>query len=372
MIYLASFAVSAVLAHFAAKQKNKPLFYLLSFFSVAVVILVAGLRDFSIGIDTISYFEKKLYWDGAIKSATFRDYILFYIDSGYGEPLFAALVGIVSQFTGDYSVFLTLVHAVIIICVYVGAMRLKEWVNPAIVLLIFYFFFFNHSLNGIRQYMAMALIFAFFADLLQKKYLKFFIAVLVALTIHTISIVALGFIALHLIMYHPKMPFTLRQREIGISALLGLAILGFKPLVYIAVKLGILNKRYFYIFQSNVEPAIIIALIVVMGLAAVFYFRKDITARCEHSEFFIMCSVCYLLLLMLTFFVALTKRIAIVFGMADMVTLALIQSSQTEKRKKILVTVGILGVAFVYWFYVYIFRNASHTFPYNFFFLTEV
>ena len=372
MIYLVCFAVSAVLAHLAGKTENKKLFYFFSVLSVSVVVLLAGLRDFSIGVDTVSYMEKKLYWDGAIKSATFRDYILFYIDSGYGEPIFATLVGIVAQFTGNYSIFLTIVHAIIVICVYIGAIRLKKWVNPEIVLLIFYFFFFNHSLNGIRQYMAMAIIFAFFADLLEKKYLKFFLAIILALTIHTISVVAFGFIALHFIMYNEKIPFTLRQREIGVIVLLGLAVFGFKPLVYIAIKLGVLNKRYGYIFENNVEPALIIILIVLAGLAAAFYFRKEIAEKCEHSEFFIMCSVCYLLLLMLTFFVALTKRIAIVFGMADMVTLALVQSSPTEKKKKILATAGVLGIAFVYWFYVYIFRNASQTFPYNFFFLTEV
>lgn len=368
MIYIACFAVSALFAWLANnKAKNKIMFYIFSAVSIAVVVLLAGLRDFSIGIDTENYMTRALYWDGAIKSATLTDYIYKYIISGYGEPFFALMIGIIAQFTGNFKVFLTLAHLVIITCVYIGAFRLRKHINPEWVLIVFYFFFFNHSLNIIRQYMAMAIVFAFFADILEKKYIRFCLIILLALQFHTISVVAFGLLIVHIILYVPQKIGTMFQRKAALTVVLLIGVLGFSPLVRIAMKIGVLNKRYEFIFdEEKIEPALIIALCVIVGLAAAFYFRKEMRAKSDCYDYFVMCSICYLILLMLTFTVASTKRIALYFGMADMVTLALIESAQTDKKKKWMVRAGILGMAFVYWFYVYVFRGASETIPYIF------
>ena len=364
MVYIACFAVSAFFAWLAKKTGSKTKFILFSVISISVTVLLAGLRDFSIGIDTENYMTRTLYWDGAIKSATLTDYIYKYIISGYGEPFFALLIGVVAQFTGDFKIFLSIAHLVIVTGVYIGAFRLKKYVNPEIVLLIFYLFFFNHSLNVIRQYMAMAIVFAFFADILERKYIRYCIAVVVALQFHTISVVAFGLLAVHIILYVPKKIGTVFQRSAVLAVLLAAAVLGFSPLVRLAIKLGFLNGRYAFIFEGEIEPAVIIMLCVAAGLAGAFYFRREMREKCPFYDYLIMCSVCYMILLILTFFVASSKRIALYFGMADMVTLALIESSQTDKKKRMLVRAGILGMALIYWVYVYAFRGASATVPY--------
>lgn len=368
MIYIACFAVSTFFAWLANKKaKNKIWFYALSIVSIAIVALLAGLRDPSIGIDTEHYMTKHLYWDGAIKSATLSEYVYEYVVSGYGEPFFALLIGIVSQFTGSFPAFLIICHTIIIGCVYFGAFRLREHINPEIVLIIFYLFFFNHSLNVLRQYMAMAIVFLFFADILEKKYLKFCLGVLLALQFHTISLVAFGLLVVHIILYVPQKIGTIFQRKAALTVLLAAGVIGFSPLVHLAMKFGFLNKRYKFIFESEkIEPAVIIMLIVAVGLFAAWYFRREMREKSQHYDYFVMCSICYLILLGLTFTVSSSKRIGLYFGFADMATLALMESAQTDKKKKWLVRAGIVGMAFVYWFYVYIFRGASATFPYIF------
>lgn len=364
MVYIACFSVSAFFAWLAKKTVSKTKFILFSVISISITVLLAGLRDFSIGIDTENYMTRALYWDGAIKSATLTDYIYKYMISGYGEPFFALLIGVVAQLTGNFMVFLCVAHLIIITGVYVGAFRLKKYVNPEIVLLIFYLYFFNHSLNVIRQYIAMAIVFAFFADILEKKYIRYCAAVIIALQFHTISIVAFGLLAVYVILYVLQKPGTVFQRSAVLAVLLAAAVLGFSPLVHLAIKLGFLNRRYAFIFEGDIEPAVIIILCVAAGLAAAFCFRREMRGKCPFYDYLIMCSVCYMILLMLTFFVASSKRIALYFGMADMVTLAFIESSQTDKKKKILVRTGILGMALIYWVYVYAFRGASATVPY--------
>lgn len=373
MIYIVCFALSAVFAWLANKKaENKILFYTFSIISIATVVLLAGLRDFSIGIDTESYMTKKLYWDGAIKSATLTDYIYDYILTGYGEPFFALLIGIIAQFTGDFSFFLTVAHGIIITCVYVGAFRLRKHVNPEWVLTIFYFLFFNHSLNGIRQYVAMAIIFAFLADLIQEKYLRFCIIVFCATLFHKTALIAMGFLIIYFIIYPPKLKLlskiSLFKRKLLFSAILLFAVLGFPLIIKVAIKLGLLNSRYLFIFEGKIEPAAIVMGMVALGLIGVYYFSKEMRLKSELYDFFTMCSICYFIFLFLTFIVSYGKRISLYFGMADIVTLALIESAQTDKKKKWLVRTGILGMILVYWFYVYVFRNASATMPYSFIF----
>jgi len=365
MIYLGCFAISALFAYFASKTENKYRFYTFSAISIAVVVLLAGLRDATVGIDTGNYLTKNLYWDGAIKSATFVDYFYEYIISDYGEPLFALIIGIIAQTTGDFNFFLIITHLMIITCVYIGAFRFKKYARPELVLLVFYLFFFNHSLNVMRQYVAMALVFVFLPDLLEKKYIKFSIAVLVASLFHTSALVAFGFLLLYIIIYAPIKIGTPLNRKIAVSALLACGVLGFYPLAKIAIKFGVINKRYMFLFESSkIEPAVIIIAIAVLGLAAAFYFRNKLKEM-EYSDYFVMCSVCYAILLLLTFTVSSSKRIGLYFGMADLVTLGVIQKVQTEKKMKILVYLGIIGVALCYWVYVYALRNASGTLPYN-------
>lgn len=365
MIYIACFALSLLFAWLANnKAKNKAVFVLFSILSISVVVALAGLRDFSIGIDTENYMTKSLYWDGAIKSATLTDYIYKYIISGYGEPFFALLIGVIAQLTGDFRLFLIIAHLVIVSGVYIGSFRLKKYINPEWVILIFYLFFFNHSLNVIRQYMAMAIVFAFFADILEKRYIRFSIAVIFALQFHTISLVAFGLMGVNIILNAPVKLGTVLQRKIALTGLLTACVLGFAPLINLAMKIGILNKRYKFIFEDDIEPAAIIEIFVVIGLVAAFWFRKEMRAKTEHYDFLVTSSMCYFILLLLTFFVGSSKRIGLYFGMADMVTIALIESAQTDKKKKWLVRTGILVCTFAYWFYVYVMRNASETIPY--------
>ena len=367
MVYIVCFALSFLFAWLANnKAKNKVVFVLFSVLSISVVVALAGLRDFSIGIDTDNYLTMKLYWDGAIKSATLKEYIFDYIGGGYTEPFFALLIGVIAQMTGNFRLFLFIAHLIIILGIYIGAFRLRKHINPEWVLIIFYLLFFNQSLNIIRQYMAMAIVFAFFADILERKYIRYSIVVIIAIQFHIISIVAFGLLLIHFLFYAPVKLGTPFQRKIAFVSVLGVGVLSFKPLVRFAIDVGLLHKKYDFIFERDKSPAIIVMGMLAISLATTVIFRKEMRQKSQHYDYMQLCSLCYFVLLFLTFFVGASKRIALYFGMTDMVTMALIESAQTDKKKKWLVRAGILGMTFIYWFYIYVFRNASETIPYVF------
>ena len=129
------------------------MFILLSVFSVGITVVLAGLRDISIGIDTHNYYYHS--WNNAMLfEGPFLNYIKFFVLNSRErfELLFGVLVGIVAKTTGSYSVFLLLVHSIIVGGVYIGAFRMRDHSEPDFTLLLFYLLYYNQSLNIFRQY----------------------------------------------------------------------------------------------------------------------------------------------------------------------------------------------------------------------------
>lgn len=368
MIYLACFALSTLFAFWANKTDKRWKFWLFSVLCIALPVLLAGLRGFNIGIDTENYLTFERFWAGAMKADSLIGYLQYYLSLGLREPLFALFIGSIARLTGEYRVFLFLAHLIIMTGIYIGAVRQRKHVNPALVLLIFYLFFFNHSLNIIRQYIAIAIIFAVFADIQEKKYWRYCVAVLVSMFIHSTSVIAFGALILHFLLEfeHPKLRLTRLHRKWIITGALSAVILLFAPIVRLLMSTGILSSRYeFFLRQDDVTPALIISGIVVLGLIAVYVFKDAMRARSPQFDFFTMSSIVYLIILQLTWTVAFGKRVALYFAMTDILTIGLIESAQTDKKKRWLVRIAIVGVALAYWLYVYAFRNASQTIPYE-------
>ena len=145
MIYLACFSVSTFFAFLANRAKQRKYFLLFSVISILLPVLLAGLRNYSVGIDTDNYLTMERFWYGAIRAPSLWNYLQNYLLSGYREPLFALFLGIIAQLTGNFRVFLFLAHFVIMINIYIGAYRLKHKVPPVFVLLFFFLLYYNVS-----------------------------------------------------------------------------------------------------------------------------------------------------------------------------------------------------------------------------------
>lgn len=419
MIYLACFAGSALFAHYANKTQKKQLFWLFSVLSILIPTLLAGLRDYEIGIDTMNYFNLKRYWAGAVSAESLGAYMKFYMSIGYGEPLFALLCGFVAQVFGNYSVFLFLVHAVIMTGFYIGAWRFRKEVNPAIVLVLFYLLYYSHSLNIMRQYMAMAIVFAALADITQKKYLRYCICVAVAVLFHTSALLGLGIFAVHWYIHcdwkqcvlkakslaekircfickgrAPKerkpvkalsvvksacgkvgaladriQPQILRRQVFLFAALLLLVLL-FNPLCRLVISMGLLNEKYlWYLDMSRARHTTMITLFLLLEMGALIAGRKYLQKNNRLFDFFFTSSGVYLILHQISMFLVYGERVAAYFSIVNIITIAMIPRMFDNKKYRVMAYVAVLGVVLFYWFYKYILRNASETFPYAFVFM---
>lgn len=367
MIYLFCFIISAGFAFFASRAENRTKFYILSFFSIAVMVALAGFRDYTVGTDTYNYLNKQMYWGGAVSADSLWDYFKFYFPLGYGEPLFAILVGVIAQLTGNFTIFLIVCHTIILICVYIGIFRFKNYINPAFVLLVYYLLYYNHTLNMTRQYIAVSIVFCFLADIPQNKIFRFCIAVLVAILFHTTAILALIIPFIYFFLYkdYRKIKVSMYQRKLALTVIVGMIVIFFPVLVNLLVNIGILNSRYlFFLNNKDASPTIIVMAMVIIGLVAADFFKDKIKKKCQFYDFYFMSSAVYLILLLLTYSLVYGRRVAFYMSMVDLITIGLIESCQDTEKKQRVTRIAILTIIFIYWIYTYVLSNASQTFPY--------
>lgn len=345
--------------------------------SILVTTALAGLRDYTIGIDTSNYLTYPQFWGGAVKYGSLQEYMAYYQSRDLGEPLFALILGLIENYTGNFSLFLFVEHLVIITGVYIGAFRQRKHVNPVLVLLLFYLCFYNHSLNVTRQYMAMAVIFAALADLQEGKTLRYILAVLIAQFIHASALLALGALLIHWVLdsrftrVAASFAPSSRVRSGFIVSALAILVFAFPWLCRQLINMGILGRKYlFYLNPDRAEYAALISLFLMVEMAALFLLRRPMKKNLVHYNFYAVSSVAYLILQQLSAVLVYGKRIAAYYSLANLVTIAMIPRAFKKRENRIAATLLVLAVAFVYWWYVYILRQGSETYPYVFIFET--
>ena len=402
LIYLVTFSASFFFAFLARKYSRtcgKAGFWIFSAISVALLILLAGLRDYSIGIDVKNYMNFPIYWRGASHYSTLSKYLRYYLADGNKEILFALMIGLVAKITGEYRVFLFLAHTIIVTCIYIGAVRERKYIRFEFVPLFFCLLFFSHSMNIMRQYIAMSILFAFFADIEQRRYVRYSIAVLIAMLIHTSAILMILPMGYYIILYdwQPKKKRRVKNKSLSkliqrLAAadktgtierltiqdasftkkivLCGCIFVGemlFTTAMSILISMGYLNDKYSYYLDSREASAgIIVTGMLLIELCGVLLLWKDMRAKNPRATFWLMCTITDLAFQQLSSQMAYGKRIAGSFSLLNLLTLSLMVSASPKRDKRILVTITVIAFALLYWGYIYIYRNASQTYPYQF------
>ena len=351
MVYLLCFGASALFAQLAYKSKIKPAIIIWSVLSIAVTVILAGLRDYSIGIDVENYRTFRLYWGQAFASGNLGEYLKFYSRFEH-EYIFALIIGCIAQYTGSFRLFLFVCHTVIITGVYIGAYRQRKNVNPAMVMLLFYLYFYSHSLNVMRQYMAMAVVFAFLAD------------VLVSMMIHTTAIIAIAPMILYIVIGHKKYLGAPKRKKRTVVILLLCGIVLFVPLIKVIMSLGFLGGFRYFIEGDEKEWPLYLTAFLLVELFGIYVFRKQYRLSSPYSDFFLMCSIAYILLQQLGGLMNYGKRIAAYFSFLNILTIASFAKCSRQRDNRILINTAVISISLFYWVFFYVIKNASQTYPY--------
>lgn len=189
-IYLIAFILSAAFMNAATKCGGKFFSRINLSISFLIPVLLAAFRDDDIGTDLYTYGI--YYWDLACNSNSFTQYVLSLSALESAEIGYSALNFIVSRISTDIHYFFFVHEAVIMVFVFATIWKLKDSINPTLVLLFFYFYEYNLFLSMLRQALAIVIVlyastFLFYTN--RKK--CFFVFVAIAMLFHNSVVLAL-------------------------------------------------------------------------------------------------------------------------------------------------------------------------------------
>lgn len=187
IIYIVLLLLTTLFAYFADRQ-----FYTYRrqsiFFIIAIVVLytiIAGFRDFGIGIDTNIYIEE--YFNTAKSLVSLKEFLsIESMDKG-----FLFLCWLSSLISSDKQMVLVVVELWIIAFTMLGVYMLKRdhGMKIWIFVFVYFFMFFGYSINLMRQFCAMSILFWGFVWLRNGNWKVYALTQLAAYCFHSSSVV---------------------------------------------------------------------------------------------------------------------------------------------------------------------------------------
>ena len=144
---------------------------------IAILIFVAGTRYF-VGSDYVAYYHGiSLYGGGLLDSLKTLD-----------EPVLPLLATVLSWFTNDGAWFIFSCSLITMLCALLPVYKHTNNILFATTLFVFAGIW-HGSFNGVRQFLAAAIVFAGHRLIYDRKFLKYFLVVFLAFCVHRSAIV---------------------------------------------------------------------------------------------------------------------------------------------------------------------------------------
>lgn len=279
-VYIVNILIMIIMAYWLFFDKKKDMFSNANkiFCVVASIqwILISGLRDITVGADTIGYgraFENvKLYsWDYVLKQN--YDYLFNGLETK--DPGYTLLTKVFQIFCGDYQVFLLFIAVVFTVPMGIWIYKNSKmpWLSFIIFSTLFYSFF---SITGHRQTIATSLVvFIGYKYIKERKLIKFLILSFIAFMIHKSSAI--------FVIYYFIANIKLSRTYVKIVAIVAIIIiiLGRQLYAPIAIFFGFGEGM----IDNEVEAGTTFVFCMLLVCVASFVLYKQIDKNREDSRF---------------------------------------------------------------------------------------
>lgn len=173
-------------------------------------VLIAGLRDVSIGTDTKTYFNLFTY----IKNTPVSQAFSYYIETGY-----FLLNKVVSMFTNNFNILLIAICIIVYRSIY---KFIKNYSKNAIMSLFLFITlgYFSSTMNIMRQYIALSFVLLGYNFYLKDNNIKFLLFIVLACFFHTSAILVIPIILMYHIIFSGKIETSILIKVVVSSVLL--------------------------------------------------------------------------------------------------------------------------------------------------------
>lgn len=243
MVYILVFAFSGWCLWLGEKVKGSARNVLIVL-GLTLPILLAGLRDISIGTDTGGYPVDVFDFCQATNSLLLALISYLDVESGY-----VALAWICTRISDSFNLFLVVTHSIILVTLLF--VYRKFHVNVALAYLFFFLIYFSTSMNAARQFLAMPFCLLSLAELVQKQYKKAILLFIIAILFHRSSFFFLTIFCLYYLCtnHYDKMKQKKMLFLVTFSVVVGLTM--FVELLQFAINMGIARAEYMDRYGSD-------------------------------------------------------------------------------------------------------------------------
>lgn len=231
-----------------SKNKNRRFYYIFFILAVLIVSFLAGVRDLNIGTDVYTYGE----WE--FKAAkNMKNIIQCLTRKSEIEPLYRLFVYFISRFANDSHWLYFFTGIFIYGFTLAGLNYYHRKISMPFAWLVYLLLYYGDTLNIMRQFMAISLMFWGFKFAIEHKYKTFILVFLVAFMIHNTAIIFLGIYWIY--RYLQKNDTFYKKVLIVLESIVLLVSYGY--LLKILSSFGIINERFerylnaSFLFQIN-------------------------------------------------------------------------------------------------------------------------
>ena len=252
----------------ASRSSLKPRNRFINIMTV-VMILQSGLRNVAVGPDTYAYFKKfegivRYSW-GDIANAFYSTYI-----AGVGkDPGYLVFMKLSSILIDNYQVFLFLIAIIFFLALRSMMRRFCLTVFDVLVAVLVYqaLFYGFFSITGIRQTLAVALLFFSIRFVQDRQFFPFLLICLVALTLHKSSVIFLPFYFVARI----KKPKVLL---LCVLASLPVMFYGLRPFALYLTSFEFTESYAYYTTAENDTSCAVMFMVFMLGMALLMLYVK--------------------------------------------------------------------------------------------------
>lgn len=369
VVYLFVFVFSLVIIYLFFEKKNLKGWQMLlgGFIALLFPILLAAFRDIEVGTD-LSYYALPIWSDATAWAHKEADLELRWdgIEKSYLWINFVC-----AKISIDIAFFLFVIQCLIIVPVFIAAIRLRKYVSPVFVMFIYYFTIYNETLNMIRQSLAVSMSLLAFSYLITSKKRVAYSLYFITMLLHGSAIVGLLIPITHLILTKYK----LSRKQISFIMVcaffaLGVVVLYAEQLMIFGMSHGLIDVKYMAytsgegMFTARLNKSAILYDIIIF----VFVF---FTYKCNKTNtlliLFLVISLMSVLFDMTGLVTSYLSRMAKYPQIISILTIPYIfkqiQKKQFNGYYAILPYYKILVV--IFWFFTYIISNNGETYPYS-------
>jgi hypothetical protein len=380
VIYILFFLISCLFFWLSEKCKNRIARNLLAIIAILIPCILAGLRSDTIGTDVKVYVEPM--YNAAKESHNLTDYmnqrwfvIWRYMYVNKFEIGFSFMIYFIQKFGGSLSIVLFFIQLLIIAPIYIGLKKINKPYPICFCMLVFFLLFYNTSLNMMRQWIAMAILFMAFSYLILGERKIYYILTLVACLFHTSAV--MGFVISFIYRYCTKTRESFRISNFKLYQGLApikifvygcIALLSLSIIALILDRIG-LSKYSGYIKGDNGLYLLPNQILIRLPIIILFLIRwKKILKEDKLAPFYGSMFVLDLLTSQLMSINAYAFRIGSFFTEYNILSYsALIYAGNRKfKTNRYMTFLYVVGYLVYYWIFYYVVTGNHATFPYVF------